>query len=502
MTILKKAIIVFISIFIVLGCRSTKQIDAFSIDDIQHLINKGVTLIKLEPKRVYTFKKMILLDNVNGVTIDGQGAILKMDPSVPNNGNGFFRVLNSQNITIRNITLDGNRMQRDKGRYIPHNLEIYASHDIVLRDINSVNSLGDGIIISASPATSFNTFCTNIKVIDCHTDNSTRNGMSIVGTHNVQVLGGSYSNSNGADPMTGIDIEPDVGSKRPGAKNILIKGVKFDGNITAGLSILNSKTEPEDITVDSCFFSQSDFGIKSTGYDCIISNNNIVDCGTGIIGIRYEAESPREDHTQIFNNEISNVETGIDYRGYGAKIVNNKVTNASEHGIFLFGHPASRHSALVANNEIKNGGNHSGIGMRYFLNTTISGNTIDQMKRHGIVVSEGDYIIEGNSIKGSGFIGIELTGTNSTVKNNSISDATYAAIRFGKGGSKDSGGSVIGNKIGNVLKPGPASILDENGKLEEVSENVFTSSVGINKIQVKKYPKKGSQSRNDISIRE
>lgn len=486
--------------FLLMSCSSKQGIRVDSVRGIQKQIENGVKVIDLIPGKEYSLSNEILIHKVNGLTINGNGAKFIMDSSVPNDNRGLFKVLNSRNIKINNLTLDGSRSTRRKGKYIPHNLKIYASSNVVLESISSINSLGDGIIVAASPATSFKTFCKDIKIYDCHVDNATRNGLSLVGTHDVEVIGGSYNNSNGADPQTGIDIEPDVGSVRPGAKNILVKGVQFKENVVAGLSVLNGATMPEGITIDSCFFYQSDFGIKNTGYDNKIVRNTIEDCGTAIISVRHDAVSDRHDNTRISKNTISHVHTGIDYRGYGGKISENTIVNSSEHGIILFGNVTTQHAATVVDNVIRNGGNHSGIGMRHFYNTEICKNKIHNIKNHGIVVAEGDYTVKGNMLNDIGNIGIELTGSNAELIENSIDNATYAAIRFGKGGSKPSGGSVISNKIGKVKKPGPGLILDENGLIKELSENTFDSDTKTTKIKVKKMPVKMKQKRADIKI--
>ena len=78
-----------------------------------------------------------------------------------------------------------------------------GSKNIKLSNINISDCWGDGIYIR-------NAY--KISIYRVKSNNNRRQGMSIVGGGDINVSYSTFSNTNGADPQSGIDIEPNKGN--------------------------------------------------------------------------------------------------------------------------------------------------------------------------------------------------------------------------------------------------------------------------------------------------
>jgi hypothetical protein len=173
--------------------------------------------------------------------------------------------------TCSDLIVDGNRQNRIPAEaWVNQNIYLLSCIDFTLTSVRSNNALCDGFLLDADnvysgywpgpvPANlaqlNIKNRCNNGKLINCSADNAFRDDMSICFAVNIQVIGGVYSNANGTDPRSGVDVEAD-GPGTPGCENILFKGVSFVGNEGHGLATV-ALAGTYNITAEGCYFSKN-----------------------------------------------------------------------------------------------------------------------------------------------------------------------------------------------------------------------------------------------------
>lgn len=141
---------------------------------------------------------------------------------------------------ISNVTLHGNgaRCVMAKADYSTgeqrHGVMILSCTNIHIYDLVSDDSGGDGFLIGAVSGSGVPS--ENVSLTNCRADNNRRQGLSITSGVNIAVIGGVYSNTVGTAPSAGIDIESDSSNDR--LENILITGVKTQGNAGSGIIVV------------------------------------------------------------------------------------------------------------------------------------------------------------------------------------------------------------------------------------------------------------------------
>ncbi|WP_165500485.1 right-handed parallel beta-helix repeat-containing protein [Pedobacter psychroterrae] len=117
----------------------------------------------------------------------------------------ILRVHNADNVFIYQPVITG-----DKGKHLDTlgqwgmGIAIRASENVVLVKPQISKCWGDGIYIgqlNKKPAR-------NITIIEPLLDDNRRNGLSVTAVNGLKIIGGVISNSNGQNPKSGIDIEP------------------------------------------------------------------------------------------------------------------------------------------------------------------------------------------------------------------------------------------------------------------------------------------------------
>jgi parallel beta-helix repeat protein len=107
-------------------------------------------------------------------------------------------------------------------------VNIVNSHNVVVEGMTIKNMWGDGIYIGGSSPS------TNISICSVLADNHRRNAISIVTANGVVVKNSTFQNTNGTNPMAGIDLEPNSGGS---VSNVNVTGCKFLGNASVGILI-------------------------------------------------------------------------------------------------------------------------------------------------------------------------------------------------------------------------------------------------------------------------
>jgi hypothetical protein len=169
------------------------------------------------------------------VTIFGYGAAI-LNYTMTEGLHGVPLVIGSrdpggsiQKIKIFGLEIDGRRSFQTPGK---SGMRIEGEvHDLLIKDCYFHDNTSDGWytlrvqgIDSAVPA--------NCVFEDVVCTNNGRQGASITVGKHILVRGGVYSNTSGAPPSAGIDVEPDVAGTP--CEDIVIDGVSFTGNAGAG----------------------------------------------------------------------------------------------------------------------------------------------------------------------------------------------------------------------------------------------------------------------------
>lgn len=153
---------------------------------------------------------------------------------------------------VDNVTILGNggAVQMLKAEYVAdeqrHGVNISASTNVRVYDLNSNDSGGDGFYIGGT------TKCENVALINCNAKNNRRQGLSITNVVNCLILGGIYRDTVGTAPECGIDIESNLADGYY-LQNVSLIGVRTYNNKGGGILISpQSKFAPVSIYVKGC----------------------------------------------------------------------------------------------------------------------------------------------------------------------------------------------------------------------------------------------------------
>lgn len=143
----------------------------------------------------------------------------------------IFKIHDKNNVAVHFPRIKGDRDHHigDKGEW-GMGISILGSKNIEIINPFISNCWGDGIYVGHSKETS-----RNIKIKGGVIDNNLRNGISITSAKNLLVQNVLISNTNGKNPQTGIDIEPNSPSNE--INNITLNNVTTFNNFNNGLLI-------------------------------------------------------------------------------------------------------------------------------------------------------------------------------------------------------------------------------------------------------------------------
>jgi len=234
-------------------------------------------------------------------------------------------------------TVVGDRVARNLPTYINgsgsdmeagQGVSVKNASGLWLLGVTAKNCCCDGIYIYNNAS--------NVKIYDCVSDNNRRQGCSLVYCHDIEIKHSTFSNTNGNDPATGIDFEPNSGST---VANVLVEDCDLFGNVGGGIAGGGStKNGPTGNGTAFC----TDCEIKG----CRISGNGGSNYKLG--GIAWD-ESDR------------------------IKFTDNVIKNNNGDGIWIAYH--ARDFVISGNTVTGNQGD--GIYMEDAAGTTVSGNTVN-----------------------------------------------------------------------------------------------------------------------------
>lgn len=256
------------------GTDETKKIQAALIDAV------GKTLYI--PKQLgdfYFIRQLIIPSNIKIVC--EKGVVFMGSDDLKQTIKDFevmFRFENSENVIF-----DGNgaTFQMNKSNYSGEHNHIFminGGKNISLKNINTENSGGDGFYIGAYKTKE--NYSSNIKIENCKANNSRRQGLSVISVNKLRVNNSEFNGSNGADPQSGIDIEPN--NSKAILKDILITNTKANDNKKRGFIIdlqkLNASSDPIDITFKNCVANNNMEGFSNRMFVGVQGTVNIENC--------------------------------------------------------------------------------------------------------------------------------------------------------------------------------------------------------------------------------
>ncbi len=221
------------------------------------------------------------------------------------------------NVNINSGVLYGDRLTH-KATTGEHGfgVAILGSSNVTVTGTASNNMWGDGFYIGNGPTfgSSLKTRSTNVKLIDVSADNNRRQGISLTSGKDISIIRAKLTNTNGAAPSAGIDVEPN--GKTDILQNISIVDTYTANNQGAGIALslgaILGTTTPVTITVTNHTDDGSYQGMNISG-------------GQGIIPGTIRVDNPTWMNSK--SNALAVV--GVDYRGFSTTINNAKVVNAN-----------------------------------------------------------------------------------------------------------------------------------------------------------------------------
>lgn len=241
-----------------------------------------------------------MIDTVHTVSLRSN-IHLKLDPmaelaAMPSSATRYYmiKVWNSTNVEISGGKITGERTRHigSTGEW-GYGVSVLGSSKVFVHDIKLSNSWGDGIFVGATGSGSRLRPSSDITLNRVVADNNRRQGLSVGPAERVFVYNSTFSNSNGAAPQSGIDIEPQADGP---ANLIRIENSVLSGNMGSGLEL--------------CAYS-SNIVVKKT----TIRNNN----GFGIL-------ATNSSNAWLANNLIT--ENGLDGVALAKSTHDYKITNS------------------------------------------------------------------------------------------------------------------------------------------------------------------------------
>lgn len=424
----------------------------------------------------YKISARLLIQNLSGFEIDGQGCTIKAANGMPViSGNHLIAMIDCKDFRLSNLTVDGNRGNRTPAEVPAQNIEFIHCRSFLCERIASNNAVVDGFIFNATANNDNTTYCRDFIMRMCSADNSYRNGVSVINAYNFKFDGGYFTNSNGTSPQCGMDIESNAGATLGNAQGILT-GCRFEGNAGFGLTT-SGVSGSQEFYIDKCYFSANTLGAISAGANAVhvsystFKNHTGSAISQGIVSFtNLEADkSGSVSHCLFTANTTPTACIYTFSTTQGIRITNNTILDHRGAGLNIYGS-----HQLVSGNTINNCG---GIGIASSAtDATLSSNTIVGCTGRGIYNSGARPRITGNTVSNiitvaGGYI--QTDAANSQVLNNNLTAASAQNDTFGIYlGASQVGSLVSGNVFVNLNAAQPIGFAGSAIHQHTVHSNV------------------------------
>lgn len=266
---------------------------------IQQALNQNKIVIL--PNFPILISKQGLTLNTGNVLVFRVGSELVMEP----NDLEYYQLLkihNVSNVKIFNAKLKGDRNKHlsSEGEW-GYGISIRSSSNILIDNFYIYNFWGDGIAIGYG-TTSTSQY---ITLKNGFIDNNRRNGISVMNVNHLNADKILIANTNGTNPMFGIDFEPN--NKQDNLNNIVLNNINTYNNAKGGLMLTFSNLKAQ---------QPKEIGFTLTNYKDIGSPIGILLAGipseaTGLYGkikldhiILEKNSSPIKGRT-IYNDKVT-----------------------------------------------------------------------------------------------------------------------------------------------------------------------------------------------------
>lgn len=221
-----------------------------------------------------------VLINDSGLTVNSNNIILFQPnsklilQSTSKETYEILRIHGVSNVKIYNANIigDANSHKGDSGEW-GMGIAIRTSKNVVLYNPRITNCWGDGIYVGTltekrNGKARWVGPSENITVFNGFIDANRRNGLSLVSVKNCKVYNSLFSNTRGAFPKSGIDIEPLNFADQIEIKNVITYNNGQDGIVISLVDIVRSKIKNHgvNIFIDNHQDFNSNMGLRLNGY--------------------------------------------------------------------------------------------------------------------------------------------------------------------------------------------------------------------------------------------
>jgi hypothetical protein len=184
----------------------------------------------------------------------------------------MFKGENIENITVRGnpgsvICMNKSDYQNPKKYDFSewrHAFSFYGVNNIVIRDLTIARTGGDAIYLGGSRKQSM---CKNVQLLNLKLHDNHRQGISVIGAENLLIKNCRITDTKGAPPMAGIDLEPNYAAN--GLINCRVEDCVITGNHGGGILIhyvaLNETSRPLSVSIKNCRIENNRGGISIEG---------------------------------------------------------------------------------------------------------------------------------------------------------------------------------------------------------------------------------------------
>lgn len=309
---------------------------------IQSAINASANV--LLPPGTYKITKLSIINKTDFLLI-GYGARIEFT-GAPVNGTHALAIIQSSNICIAGLVIDGNNETRGalEGS---HNVSIYGCVNVIIEDVKSIYSSSDGFYVNRSavgPTINGYALTTliqteNVTLRNCIAEYNCRQGLSGISYIGLTAINCRFSKTGKSSagfiaPAAGIDLEPNQPSVYLPQRSMFLDCTFYDNN--GSHLIINARSS--DTIVDGCTLDTgTSYGIAQSGARSYIRNTVIKNTGaTSRPSINIASQSPYERASCIIENVLIEgaIQGGITVASYADTVIRNvTVRDGANYGI-------------------------------------------------------------------------------------------------------------------------------------------------------------------------
>lgn len=206
---------------------------------------------------------------------------------------------------VSDVEISGGQIVGDRDRHQGtagewgHGIMIRGSSRVTVRDIHISKCWGDGISIGGAMVTNQPSIpCNDVAIANVVCTANRRQGLTIGRSSNVRVYDSEFSNTSGAAPACGVNVEPDDGG---GTYSVHIQNCLVRGNQGNGIQTYK---RVEGVTIKlNQIENNTGYGVLAIGAKGgFIALNHIRSNGLIGVGMRSSASNYQLSENRFYNN--------------------------------------------------------------------------------------------------------------------------------------------------------------------------------------------------------